>query len=88
MRILIIGILFLTSCVTYRNKPLTFITPQTISFNKIEALQMNKLKCNDTTVYEGNDSFYICQEYVYNKPIHMSFYKDVINEYYFLIKTW
>jgi len=36
------------------------------------------------TVYNKNDSFIICTEYKQIKPNLMSFYKEMISEYYFI----
>lgn len=84
MRILIIGLFFLTSCSTFQKKTLTFIAPSTLSFNKTEVLQTNKLKRNDSIVYMNKDSFIICSDYMHIKPQLMRFYKNKINEYYFI----
>jgi hypothetical protein len=84
MKILVIALLLLTSCSTYQKKTLTFIAPSTLSFNKLESEQFDKLKRNDSIVYIGKDSFFICDDYMHIKPKMMSFYKERINEYYFL----
>jgi hypothetical protein len=84
MRTLIIGLLLLTSCSAFKKKTLTFVTPSTVSFNKTEAVQTDKLKRNDSIVYVDKDSFIICENYTHIKLEMMRFYKDKINEYYFL----
>lgn len=74
----------MTSCSTFQKKTLTFIAPSTLSFNKTEVLQTNKLKRNDSIVYMNKDSFIICNDYMHIKPQLMRFYKNKINEYYFI----
>ncbi|OYU96910.1 MAG: hypothetical protein CFE21_01080 [Bacteroidetes bacterium B1(2017)] len=84
MRTLLFVLLLLTSCSTIRKKPLTFIEPIILSFNTPESEQSGILKSNDTIVYSGNDSFIICEDYIYFKPHLMHFYKNKIHEYYFI----
>jgi hypothetical protein len=86
MKILIIGLLLLTSCSTFQKKTLTFIAPATLSFNKQETVQIDKLKRNDSIVYVDKDSFIICNNFTHIKPEMMRFYKIKIHEYYFLIQ--
>lgn len=84
MKILIIGLLLLTSCSTFQKKTLTFIAPATLSFDKHETVQIDKLKRNDSIVYVDKDSFIICNNFTHIKPKMMRFYKNKIHEYYFL----
>ncbi len=84
MRILIIGLLLLTSCSTFQKKTLTFIAPSTLRFNNLETIQADKLKLNDSIVYIEQDSFIICDDYTHIKPKMMRYYKNKIQQYYFL----
>ncbi len=81
---LIIGLLLLTSCSTFQKKTLSFISPSTLSFNKQETVQTDKLRLDDSIVYTDRDSFIICQDYMQIKPEMMPFYKNKIHEYYFI----
>lgn len=63
---------------------MTFITPATLSFNKQETLQKDKLKRNDSIVYFDKDSIIICNDYKHIKPKKMRFFRNKIHEYYFL----
>lgn len=74
----------LTSCSTFRKKTLTFVTPATLSFDRQETVQTDKLKRNDSIVYIDKDSFFICNDYMHIKPKMMRFYKNTIYEYYFM----
>ncbi len=84
IRTLIIGFLFLTSCSTFQNKPLTFISPASIVFNNSEITQPDKLKRNDSIVYNDLDSFIIMADYNHIKLTIRPFYKKKIHEYYFI----
>lgn len=83
MRTLIIGLLLLTSCSTFQKKALTFVAPSSLRFNIPETTQENILKRNDSIVYMGKDSFFICTDYTHIKLRLMRFYKGKIHEYYF-----
>jgi hypothetical protein len=83
LKILLFGLLFLTSCATYRNKPLTFISDQDLDFRFPEDSLKAKLRIIDSVVYQNNGSFIIGRQYRSIKFRGDRMYNKIYNTYYF-----
>jgi len=81
-QLILIGLLFLTSCVTFQKRPLTFISSSGLNFQINEDSLLNKLKLNENFANNSNDSITIGTEYKSIKFKSNLWFKEHFNTYY------